>query len=65
LIAEENRMLRPIESSESRHRSDGSNGSLPDVMLADFGPRLAPSTFVFGFLSQLKNSGDVGSCDLY
>ena len=33
-------------------------------MLADFGPRLAPATFVFGFLSQLKNIGDVGSCDL-
>jgi hypothetical protein len=58
-------MLRPIESSESRHRSHGTNGILPDVMLADFGPRVAPSTFVFRFLSQLKNSGDVGGFDLY
>lgn len=64
-IAEENRMLRPIESSESRHRGDGPNDSLPDVMLAVFGPRLAPSAFVFSFFSQLENCGDVGSYDFY
>ena len=64
-IADESWMLSPLELSRSSRNGSDSNCRRPRVTRIGFGPRLASLFDVFGFLSQLKNIGDVGRRGLF